>query len=395
MQDQNTIRPVAYGLAFYLLMGVFDSLNISEIGSLLKIAAFIPLGMMVFQWKDLRLRFHSLLFMQIAFWLLALVSLFYTISFDRTFSASMTLTLNLVLVLILGVMVPYNDAELKLLQKAMLLGCWLQILMTLIFADFSAAGRLTLRFGQTTQDQNNNNTFFLYAFSYHLYHFLGGRRKIHLLPVLLMLFMVLFSGSRGALLAIMLTFFFQICIYFKESRHPVRNILLVGMLLLFAVFAFDLFLAQLPESVAVRYSWDYLAEKGTTGRTRIWTYLWKQFSEASMLRMLFGHGYGTTTIVNQMSHQVAHNLYLDNLITLGILGVILQLTSQIMVMGIFWKKKKYALLGAYVGMVGMCMSLSLTASKPLWNLMLIALALDCNPEEQAAHALIQTKHSDV
>lgn len=382
MQDQNRIRPVAYGLAIYLLMGVFDSLSISEVGSLLKIAALIPLGMMIFQVKDLRLRFHSLFFMQIGFWLLALVSLFYTIAFERTFSASMTLTLNLVLVLILGVMVPYNDAELKLLQKAMLLGCWMQILMTLLFADFSAAGRLTLRFGQTTQDQNNNNTFFLYAFSYHCYGLLCGKRKIDLVPILIMLAMVLISGSRGALLAFMVTFFVQICIFFKESGHPVRNTVVVAALLLLAGIAFDLILQQLPESVSVRYSWDYLAEKGTTGRTRTWAYLWAQFSESSMLRMLFGFGYGTTSVVNQLTHHVAHNLYLDNLITLGIVGMILQIASQAVVLRIFYKNKKYALFGAYVGMIVMCMSLSLTACKPLWNMILIALALDCNPPEK-------------
>lgn len=382
MQDQNRIRPVAYGLALYLLLGVFDSLNIAAVGSLLKIAAFIPLGMMIFQVKELRLRFHSLFFMQIAFWLLALISLFHTIAFERTFSASMTLTLNLVLVLILGVMVPYNEAELKLLQKAMLLGCWMQILMTLLFADFSAAGRLTLRFGQSTQDQNNNNTFFLYAFSYHCYDLLCGKRKINLLPILMMLAMVLISGSRGALLAFAITFFVQICFFFKESGHPLRNMAAVAALLLLAGIAFDLMLQQMPESVSVRYSWDYLAEKGTTGRTRTWKYLWKQFSEASMLRMLFGFGYGTTSVVNQLTHHVAHNLYVDNLITLGIVGMMLQIASQMAVLWIFYKKKKYALFGAYVGMIMMCMSLSLTACKPLWNMILIALALDCNPVEK-------------
>ena len=97
--------------------------------------------------------------------------------------------------------------------------------------------------------------------------------------------------------------------------------------------------------------------------------------------MLFGHGYGTTTLVNQMNHRVAHNLYLDNLITLGLFGVILQVASQCVVLWIFHKRKKYALLGAYIGMLGMCMSLSLTACKPLWNMILIALAIDCNSSD--------------
>ena len=384
MHCDTRIRPVTYGLAVYLLLGAFDALSISAIGSVLKIAAFIPLGLLLLNLKELRLRFHSLLVLQLCFWLLAMVSLFYTISVDRTFDADKSLSLNLMLVLMLGVLVPYSTKELDLLNKALLWGCWLQIALTLIFADFSAAGRLTLRFGESTQDQNNNNTFFLYAFSYHCYHLLCKKERKHIVPALVILAMVLVSGSRGALLAFAMTFLFHICIYFRNSRHTLRSILIITLLMIVVGITFDLILAQMPESVSVRYSWDYLEEKGTTGRSEVWAYLWNHYSGSSIPRMLFGHGYGTTTLVNQMNHRVAHNLYLDNLITLGLFGVILQVASQCVILWIFYKRKRYALLGAYIGMLGMCMSLSLTACKPLWNMILIALATDCNSSDASS-----------
>ena len=123
MLERNRIGPVAYGLAFYFLLSVLDTLNIAAVGSFLKILALVPLGMMLFQMRDLRLKLHSLFTLLIAFWLLAMVSLFHTISFDKTFAVDTTLTLNIVLILALGVMVPYNREELDLLQKAMLWGC--------------------------------------------------------------------------------------------------------------------------------------------------------------------------------------------------------------------------------------------------------------------------------
>ena len=386
MPDRNRIRPVAYGLAFYFLLSVLDTLNISAVGSFLKIAALVPLGMMIFQVKDLRVKFHSLLVTQVAFWLLAMVSLFYTVSFDRTFSADTTLTLNLMLVLALGVMVPYNREELDLLQKAMLWGCWLQILLTLIFADYSAGGRLTLRFGASDQDQNNNNTYFLYAFSWHCYRLLTGKDKKQIIPVLVMLTMVLLSGSRGALVAFALVFFFHICIYFGKSRHALRKIFAIAVVMIIVALSFDFILGLLPESVSMRFTLEYLEEKGTTGRSKTWAFLWEHFKNSNMLRMLFGNGYGTTSLINEIKHRVAHNLYLDNLITLGIVGVLLQLTSQGTVLHIFRKHRKYELMGAFIGMMGMCLSLSLTASKPIWNMMLIALALDCNPVALGAPA---------
>ena len=379
MHDRSRIGPVAYGLSLYLLISVLDTLNIPAVGSFLKIAALVPLGMMLFQVKDLRLRLHSLVLAQIAFWFLALVSLFYTVSFDRTYGADTTLTLNVLLVLALGAMVPYNREELDLLQKAMLWGCWIQILLTLVFADYSAGGRLTLRFGSSDQDQNNNNTYFLYAFSWHCYRMLTGREKKQIIPVLVMMTMVLLSGSRGALVAFAMVFFFQICLFFGGSRHAMRKIFAVAALMLVVALSFEFILRYLPESVSVRFSLEYLEEKGTTGRSKTWAFLWNYFKESNMLRMLFGNGYGTTALINEIKHRVAHNLYLDNLMTLGIVGLTLQLISQGMVLHIFRKHRKYELMGGFVGMIGMCLSLSLTASKPIWNMMLIALALDCNP----------------
>lgn len=381
MHHETKIRPVTFGLAFYLMLGVFDALSISAVGSFLKIAAFIPLAMLLFDIEELRLRVHSLLGLQLCFWILTLISLFYSISVDRTFSADKSLTLNLMLVLLLGVLVPYNSREQELLQKALLWSCWLQIGFTLLFADFSAAGRLTLRFGETTQDQNNNNTFFLYAFSYHCYHFLCGKNRKHILPVLLIFALVLLSGSRGALLAFAMTFLYHVFLYFRNSKRALWSMLIVTLLVVVVAFVFELVLAQMPESVAVRYSWEYLEAKGTTGRSRMWAYFWNLFTESSIQRMLFGYGYGTAAIVNELNHKVAHNLYLDNLITLGVVGMILQIASQYTVARIFHKRKKYALLGAYIGMIGMCMSMSLTACKPLWNMILIALAIDCNSSD--------------
>jgi len=384
MRGDTRIRPVTYGLTFYLLLGALDALSITAVGSFLKIAAFIPLVALFLDIKELRLRVHLLLGLQLSFWMLALLSLFYSISVDRTLSSDISLSLNLFLVFTLGLFVPYNARELEVLEKALLYGCWLQIVFTLIFSDISAYGRLTLRFGQSVQDQNNNNIFFLYAFSYHCYHFLSKKERRHAMFALLIFVMVMFSGSRGALVAFALTFLYHICVYFRNSNHALRSILAIILLMIVIGIAFDLILAQMPESVAVRFSWEYLEEKGTVGRSAVWAYLWNVYSNSSILRMLFGHGYGTTTIVNQMNHRVAHNLYLDNLITLGLFGMILQILSQSAVAWIFCKRKKYALLGAYIGMIGMCMSLSLTACKPLWNMMLIALAIDCNTSDSVS-----------
>lgn len=382
MQERKRIRPIVYGLALYFLLGATDSLNIGALGSLLKAVAMIPMALAMLDLKHLRLRAHPLLGLQVLFWFLAVASILYSVDASRTLSSCMTLTLNLVLVFLLGWMEQYNERELRLLEKAMLWGSWVTVGLILAFSNLSTEGRLTMQLGATTQDQNYINGYFLYAFSYHCNRFLVGRRKKHLIPAVFLLVVVLMTGSRGALLAFVMTGFVQICIFFSDSKHAVRNVLIVAVLLVFLGLIFDVILEQLPPTVAQRFSWEYIATKGTVGRSRIWNYLWKRFCNNSMFRMLFGNGYGTTTVVNEMNHYVAHNLYLDNLTTLGIWGVLLQLATQFTTGVLLLKHRKYALLGAYVGMMAMCLSLSLTAYKPIWNIMLLALAIDCQTKQK-------------
>ena len=212
------------------------------------------------------------------------------------------------------------------------------------------------------------------------------KKKIHIVPAIFILSIVLLTGSRGALVAFLLVIFAHVCFMFANTKHKIRNILLVALLLVLLLVIFDIVLAQMPENVAQRYSRDYISEKGTTGRTRIWRFLLRHYSDDSILRMLFGHGYGTTILVNTMDGRVAHNLYLDNLITLGIIGMTLQLVIQGSVVWILLRRRQYPLLGAYWGIIGMCFSLSLVAYKPIWNIMLLTLAIDINCSKQNLQA---------
>jgi len=376
IQATAPVRPVVYGIGIYFLCSAADSFQISGIGSLLKLVALLPLGLALLDIKRWKLRISPTFTAQLLFWLLAVVSVLYSVNTDKSFSSIMPLTLNLALVFCLGILEGYNARELQLMQRAMLAGSWITIAMMLLFSDVSADGRLTLLLGGKTQDQNYINGYFLYAFSWHCSQLLLHRKKRHFLPAFFILCIVLLTGSRGALIAFLLVIFVHICLFFANFRHKVRNILLAAIFMVLLLVLFDMVLAQMPKAVAQRYSWDYIAEKGTTGRTRIWRFFLEHYFGDSMGRMLFGHGYGTSMLVNTMDGKVAHNLYLDNLITLGIPGLLLQLIIQGTVLGILLRHREYPLLGAYCGMLAMCLSLSLVAYKPIWNIMLLALAIN-------------------
>lgn len=370
------IRPVVWGLCLYFLLSATDSFQIGIFGSLLKIISLVPISLALLDNKLLRIRFHPVMMANLSLGLLALCSTFYSIDTQVTVTAVLSLLLNLAMIYLLGTAEAYSEDELRLLKRAMLWGGWISIILMMSFADRSASGRLTLRFGGATQDQNYINGYFLYAFSYHVGNTFARKGRKHLFSAVFMLIIVLMTGSRGALLAFMLTGFAHMCIAFRNSKHRLRGALWGLFLLVLLSIAMDIALSFMPESVAIRYSWDYIAEKGTTGRTDAWLHLLEHFSSDSILNMLFGHGYGTCRLLNTFNNNVAHNLYIDNLLTLGITGMLLQLTGQVLVFRTLLRRREYTLLGAYCGMIGMCMSLSLVSYKPLWNTVIMTLAID-------------------
>lgn len=393
---QQPIRPVVYGIGFYFLLAATDSFRIGTIGSLLKIAAFLPLLLLLFDVSSLKIRFSPLLILHLLYWLLTLFSLFYTVSADRTLASAKTLTLNLLLVFSLGALLEYRVSEIQLMKKCLLLGGWITILLMFIFSDFSVQGRMTLLLGQDSQDQNYINGYFLYAFSHHCSELLLKKKKIQIIPTAVILATVLLTGSRGALIAFAAVLFAHVCILFSNSKHRFRNILLVALLIVLIFIIFDYILDQMPEQVAQRYSWDYIAEKGSTGRTKIWNFLLHHYSNSSIPRMLFGHGYGSTPLINTLNNRVAHNLYLDNLITLGIMGLLLQLLLQGTVLLILFRSKERILFCAYIGMICMSLSMSLTSYKPIWNIILLAFVLhahsDMLPENASSGIPTQEVH---
>lgn len=368
----NRIRPVTYGLAVYFLLMAMDCFPLGTVGSLLKIVALIPLGLSLLNARQIRMRFNVLVIFQFLFWLLAVLSLLYTVNQSKTTTSVITLTLNLALVIALGSMQTYSETEVKFLYRAFLYGSWLTILLMVFFSNISSDGRLTLQIGEGIQDQNYINGYILFAFSYHCKMSFLERKWRHLTAVLFIMVVVLLTGSRGAFLAYIAVAIVYLVSMVIRTRNSAKNLLILLFVIIVAIFCFEFILTKLPADVAKRFSWDYISQTGTVGRMKIWRDLLAHFCDDNILRMLFGHGYGTTIVVSQLN-KVAHNLYLDNLVTLGIAGLLLQIITQVYVIYELHRQKAAVLLGTYIGMLVMCLSLSLVAYKPIWNIMLFTL----------------------
>lgn len=365
------IRPLTYGLGLYFLLVSLDCFSLGALGSVLRFVAIIPFALQLWEIRNMRLRVNGLLIFHILFLILALTSVLYSLNQSRTIRSVVTLGLNYALILSLGLMHSYQEEEVRFLKRALLWSSWITVILMFCFSDYSLGGRLSLKLSAAEQDQNYINGYFIYAFSYHCDQYFQQKKRRHLVLALILVSIVLMTGSRGALAGYIVTALVHILLFLKDTRHFVRNILITCIACALTLVVLNLVLQSLPQNVAMRFTLDYLMKKGTIGRSRTWRILLNHFKQDPFFRLLFGHGYGTSAFVAETKGYTAHNLYLDNLITLGITGLLLQLATQATVLKMQLRQKDWTLLGCYLGLMGMCMSLSLVAYKPIWNMVLI------------------------
>lgn len=90
-----------------------------------------------------------------------------------------------------------------------------------------------------------------------------------------------------------------------------------------------------------------------------------------MLQQLFGHGFGTTTLANS-AHLVAHNVYIELLYDVGILGFLSFVGMLITACLCAARRRDYVVLAALLGEAVLIASLSSFWSKTLWGLLILA-----------------------
>ena len=159
----------------------------------------------------------------------------------------------------------------------------------------------------------------------------------------------------------------------KVIRSRVLNIIAV---ILAVVLIYFIIKSAIPDSVLERYSSSYIDQHGSAGRLETWRSLLTHYEGDNIFRLIFGHGYGTTRLYNAHNGNVAHNLYIDNLISLGIVGCVLTIVQQIVVLTVLIRSRRPTVALAYIGYIVMCLSLSLTSYLPMWNIILLTLIYD-------------------
>ena len=278
--------------------------------------------------------------------------------------------LNAVLYICLTV-VKYNDQERKLLEDIQVL-----LLVTLVGITLLSNGtrldRTTLEiFGQTC-DPNYFVGFFVFPLAVTMKKIVQSKyRMAYILLALLSIYCVFLSGSRGGLLAIIVTVVAFAFIYPPKAKHKIA-VLAAGCSFMF--FVWFLVLPILPENIIARMSVEQVVETGGTGRWYIWESMLNEIVN-SPDELFLGRGIRAlhTVFLGGKWEQVgAHNQIIEVLYNQGIVGLaaFIALTAGCLLRCI--RKRKMVAI-AIIGMMALSISLGFNqTTRTFWNLIAYA-----------------------
>lgn len=364
-----------FSLIIYIICLPLNAMNIGAIGSALKLLAVLPIGIAIFGGV---LRFSSSVISQLCFTVFALLSMAWSVSFDTSMSRVVSYVLLFALI-ISGSAFTYTAEEIKKIKRALAWSSRLTAAVMLIFAEY-VRGRFRLM-GIIEEDPNYLCAYLAFGVVYAI-DILTKNNKVYrkilaVAELILYFYLILVSGSRGGLLAILSGALIYLLTYSgKQDKHIIKKVILA-----MAIFAMvSVLIDNLPENLKLRFTVDNVVEDGGTGRTTLWAQAFDLFANGGVLRQLFGYGTATISLCftrfNYSEINVAHNMFIETLAELGIVGLILYSVAILtFIISAFKNKDKFAF-AVIVAMFVMSLSTSIYTFKPYFNIMLFIIMLE-------------------
>lgn len=267
--------------------------------------------------------------------------------------------------------IPYNKAELELMEKIQILLLVILNALTLL-SNGSKFDRTTLVIMGQTSDPNYFVGFFIFPLTVALKKMVSGKHSLlYLSLIAVSLYSVFLSGSRGGLLSIAVTIAGFAFLY--PSGFAKRFLFLIGGLILLLIF-WIVFKPVLPEKIVERMTVESVLESGGTGRMVIWKSMVREIVDQPE-KLLLGRGINARHrlfVHGRWMDAVAHNQVIQTLYNQGLAGLL----SFLLMTGIsFFRcvKRRKTVSIAIIGMMALSVSLSFNqTTRTFWNLIAYA-----------------------
>lgn len=365
-------HPISVRCLFaWLVLMPFSFVPIGNFGSILKA---LTIGIVVYYFmKGGRLRYrHSTM---LTAWFLYVTYYAVSILWSVNLSAALTYVIGYIQFFILAFLFSsesIDNEDIRHLENA-----WIFIAIFCIIVFMAGSGKVINWGGRSTlymlgayTDPNEFGGYFCIPVALmcrRLFSEKGRKGIIYLILIILSAYIVLKTGSRGALLALIISVMIAM---FQAIKMSIKNTILIIIITIVSYFVIlNFVLPQISESVLSRLSLASLEADGGSERKLIWTMAINYFYNESLFRQLFGLGIFGGTFYNV----TMHNQLLQNLIDGGIIGLVLY--CVLILLAFINIRKQYAsFIPGLIGMMALSMTLTMTSSyKPLWTLMIFGM----------------------
>lgn len=286
------------------------------------------------------------------------------------------------MLILLGISTVFFTSEMdkhkaSVMDTAWMIGGCVFILLFLTgkTANVGFGTRQTLLILGTWTDPNEFASYFVVAIPLALYAFVENKniiiRSLAVFTIVGGFYVVLMSGSRGALISSLFATVVAFAILMKASFK--RIIVFVILTFVGYYVLINYLIPMIPQGTLNRLTIEALLTDNGSGRSQIWEGGLSQFFQGNLFNIIFGYGYGGLTVITGLSYipttTTMHNQFLQQLTCYGIVGFILYLNMLFRVFEEFRINKKQ-FVGPLLGIILMGMTLTMGPSyKILWILL--------------------------
>jgi len=228
-----------------------------------------------------------------------------------------------VAIVFLSSLLDYTDKDYHFLNGCIVVSFIVSLLAFVFNIHHLYAGRILITIS-STMDPNDFGGGLSLILSYLLFQLSKTKRKLLILPILIVALMMIMTGSRGSI--IMFLSAIIVWLFFIRGRIKVIHIVLIFVIIAISIFFVEKFL---PDTIIERLSVGALLTDQGSGRLGIWKAAWQRFSQFNRIQVLFGSGHGSfaNTVAYRPGGRLipyrAHNIFVNELIEGGIVGELL------------------------------------------------------------------------
>lgn len=195
-----------------------------------------------------------------------------------------------------------------------------------------------------------------------LYQILKKRKILFILPYLVIILIVLESGSRGALLSMIVIALVQLFLNITK-KNWLKYIIIIFVSFLVISYSLNFFNSDLINRFRLQNIQD------GSGRLEIWKNYFHIFFELPIYKKILGVGISNSSVTYYQYFgylKNTHNLYINVLIDFGLFGLVLMLIIQGMMLHRIIKSKNTLAISVYLALITSSMFLDMQITRYFW-----------------------------